>query len=117
MIQAPPRSAWIPALAGLALAWGSGPAAWAADWFFKVTNATGSAIVKLETREEGGRWGYFELESGIAPGQTARLEWDASTDTQDCIQMIRATFADGSVSEPARFDFCNDLDTPITFSE
>ncbi len=89
----------------------------AGDWHFKVTNATRSRIIRLETREKGGAWGYFNLGGGIKPGETTRLEWDQSTNTQDCIQFIRAKFADGSTSEPAQFDFCDDLDTPIEFSE
>jgi len=92
------------------------PAA-AADWYFFVQNSSSSRITRLEVREKGGAWGQFDIGSGIAPGQKVRLDWDKSTDNQDCRQTLRAFFADGSSSEPSVFDFCDDLNTPIVFSD
>ncbi len=89
----------------------------AADWYFYVQNDTSSRITGLEAKQKGGPWGSFDLGRGIAPGKKARLEWDSSTNDQDCKQSLRATFADGSVSAPTLFDFCTDLATPIVFSD
>ena len=104
------------AVASAALAAGIGPA-WTADWYFYVQNDSRSAITRLEVKEKGGSWGRFDLDGGIAAGQKVRIDWDASTNNQDCKQSIRATFADGSSSAPTKFDFCADLDTPIVFSD
>lgn len=89
----------------------------AADWYFYVQNDSSSRITRLEAKQKGGRWGSFNLGGGIGAGKTVRLEWAASTNDQDCKQSLRATFADGSVTDPTLFDFCNDLDTPIVFSD
>ena len=81
------------------------------EWSFKVKNSAGIKIVRIEVKEKGGRWGRFDLSGGISPGRTMTLAWDSSTNNQDCVQSIRATFSDGSYSSPAKFDFC---DTPLT---
>ncbi|MEY4359500.1 MAG: hypothetical protein RLZZ631_986 [Cyanobacteriota bacterium] len=89
----------------------------AEQWYFYVQNKSSSRITQLETKEKGGSWGSFELDGGIRSGETSKLIWDASTNTQDCKQYIRASFADGSTSEPVLFDFCKDLDDPIVFED
>jgi hypothetical protein len=81
------------------------------EWSFKVKNSAGIKIVRIEVKENGGSWGSFGLSGGISPGRTATLVWDSSTNNQDCVQSIRATFSDGSYSSPAKFDFCK---TPLT---
>ena len=93
-----------------------GPAQ-AADWYFYVQNNSSSRITGLQAKEKGGGWGSFDIGNGIAVGEKVRLDWYASTNDQDCKQSLRATFADGSVSDPTVFDFCADLDTPIVFSD
>ncbi|WP_259721728.1 hypothetical protein [Synechococcus sp. CS-1328] len=102
------------ALAALVLAGGQ---AMAGDWYFYVENNTSSTITRLEAKEKNGSWGSFQLGGGIKPGSTVKIEWAKSTDNQDCAQYIRASFADGSTADPVQFDFCDDLDTPITFEE
>ena len=90
----------------------------AADqWHFKVKNATESRITKLEVSEDKKEWGNFEIGRGIAPGKTETMVWDSSTDDEGCDQWIRAKFSDGSYSEPSKQNFCEDLETPIEFSE
>ena len=89
----------------------------AADWYFYVQNNSSSRITRLEAKQKGGGWGAFDLGGGIAAGEKVRLDWYASTNDQDCKQSLRASFADGSVSDPTVFDFCADLDTPIVFSD
>jgi hypothetical protein len=107
-------SAW-PMAAAL---WGIAVApALAGDWYFYVQNDSSSRIIRLEAKEKGGSWGSFDLDGGIASGDKVRLDWYASTNNEDCKQSLRATFADGSVSDPTTFDFCADLDTPIVFSD
>ena len=81
------------------------------EWSFNVKNSAGIKIVRFETKEKGGNWGGFDLSGGILPGSVVTLVWDSSTNNQDCVQSIRATFSDGSYSSPAKFDFC---DTPLT---
>jgi len=89
----------------------------AGGWYFYVQNSSKSAITRLEVREKGGSWGQFNLDGGIAAGQKVRIDWAKSTDNEDCKQSIRASFADGTSSEPTTFDFCDDLNTPIVFSD
>jgi len=92
------------------------PAAHAAEnWYFYVENSADSRIVALQVSEDGKAWGDFDVGRGIAPGKTEKLIWDASTDDESCNQWIRAKFADGSASEPAKFNFCKNLDDPIAF--
>ena len=82
-------------------------AAWA-EYSFKVTNNTDEDIVAIEVSDDGKNWGKFDIGSGIAAGETAKLVWDASTDDGACEWTFRATFADGSESEDVDFDFCED---------
>lgn len=94
----------------------AGPAAHAAEnWYFYVGNNSESRIVALQVSENGKAWGDFDIGGGIAPGKTEKLEWYSSTDNESCNQWIRARFADGSDSEAAKFNFCKNLDDPITF--
>jgi hypothetical protein len=88
-----------------------------ADWYFYVENHRKSTITRLEAKERGGNWKRFNLNGGIRGGRRVRIDWSASTNNEDCKQFLRATFADGSVSRPAMFDFCNNLDTPILFED
>ena len=89
----------------------------AAEWYFYVENDSRLAITRLEAKEQGGSWKRFDLNGGIRAGKKVRIDWAASTNNDDCKQFLRATFADGSISSPAIFDFCNNLDTPIVFSD
>ena len=92
--------------------------AYAADeWHFVVANKTDSRIVNLQVSEDKSEWGDFDVGSGIGPGKTATMIWDHSTDGEGCEQWMRAEFADGSVSEASKQDFCADLDSPIEFRE
>jgi hypothetical protein len=75
---------------------------------FKVYNNTADRITHLLVSEDGHQWGRFDIGGGIAPGDSAMLVWDASTDDQDCEQYIVAVFEDLSESEPVVFDFCED---------
>lgn len=93
-------------LAAIAVAGILATAAQAAEYSFTATNTSDSPITKVFVSENKTDWGYFDVGAGIAPGATSNLVWDQSTNGQACTQWVKATFADGSESEPAQFDFC-----------
>lgn len=78
----------------------------AAEFSFTATNTTGSKLTEVWVSEDKVDWGYFDIGSGIAPGATMNLVWDQSTNSENCSQWVMGVFADGSESEPAGFDFC-----------
>ncbi len=80
----------------------------AAEFSFTATNTTSSAITEVLVSENKSDWGYFDIGAGIKPGATANLVWDQSTNSDSCAQWVKATYADGSESEPAKFDFCEE---------
>ena len=90
----------------------------AGQWHFKVKNLTNTDIVKLQVSIDKKDWGGFDIgKDGIGPGEVSTLVWDSSTDNDPCEEWIRAKFSDGQYSAPTKIDFCEDLDTPIEFSE
>ena len=78
----------------------------AAEYSFKVHNTTEQTIKKLLVSEDGKTFGFFDIGKGIAPGKTVTLEWDKSTDEENCDQWFKAVFDDDEESEPVEFDFC-----------
>lgn len=76
------------------------------DYSFKVTNKTRTAIKKILVSEDGKKYGYFDIGSGIGAGKSATLVWDKSTDEGYCEWYFKAVFSDGEESEPVTFDFC-----------
>ena len=80
----------------------------AAEYSFTATNTTDSAITKVFVSQDKKEWGYFDVGSGIKPGETSNLVWSQSTNNENCEQWVKASYADGSESEPAKFDFCED---------
>ncbi|WP_037076090.1 hypothetical protein [Neorhizobium vignae] len=80
----------------------------AEEFSFTATNGTKSAVTKVLVSQDKKDWGYFDIGSGIKPGTTVDLVWDKSTNSESCTQWVKANFADGSESEPAKFDFCED---------
>lgn len=87
------------------------------QWHFVVENQTSSNITKLEVSVDKKEWGNFDIGRGITAGSTETLVWDSSTDEEPCEQWIRAKFSDGTASPASKQDFCQDLDTPIEFTE
>ena len=77
-----------------------------AEYKFKVHNNTKQDIKKIEVSQDGKKWGEFDIGTGIKAGATDELEWDKSTNNENCEQYFRATFADGEVSDKVKFDFC-----------
>jgi hypothetical protein len=86
------------------------------EYSFKVSNKTESAIKKVLVSQDKKEWGYFNVGKGIGAGKTVTLVWDKSTDNEECKQWVKAVYADGEESEPAKFDFCED-DLEIEFEE
>jgi len=80
----------------------------AESYTFSLTNTTEDKMVKLLVSEDGKQWSYFNIGDGIAPGESAQLEWDESTNNQGCEQKVKAVYDDGSESEVAEFDFCEE---------
>lgn len=76
------------------------------EYSFKVHNVGKNRILKLLASEDGKNWGYFDIGSGINPGETKTIVWDKSTDNQSCQQYFKAAFDDGLESPPKKFDFC-----------
>jgi hypothetical protein len=76
------------------------------EYKFKIHNNTKQDIRKIEVSEDGKTWGQFDIGSGIKAGATDTLVWDKATDSEDCEQYFRATFADGEVSDAVKFNFC-----------
>lgn len=83
-------------------------AAHAEEFSFTATNSTGTLIKEILVSENKRDWGYFDIGKGIKPGVTVDLVWDQSTNSENCAQWVKAAYADGSESEPAKFDFCED---------
>lgn len=76
------------------------------EYSFTVTNNTGHTIKQILVSEDGSDYGYFDIGSGIKPGQTVKLVWDQSTNGEACDQFVKAVYDDGSESEAAKFNFC-----------
>lgn len=85
------------------------------DYRFKVHNKSGSKIVKLLASPDGKKYRNFDIGAGIKAGSTMELVWDESTDNGNCEWYLKAVFADGSDSDPASFDFCEE-DLVVEFS-
>lgn len=88
----------------------------AEEYQFKVTNSTKVVIKQILVSEDGKTYGFFDIGSGIKAGETVELVWDQSTNGGDCEQFVKAVYADGSESEPARFDFC-ESEVALEFDE
>ncbi len=86
------------------------------DYRFKVHNKSNSKITKLLASPDGKKYAFFDIGKGIAAGATMELIWDKSTDNGNCEWHLKAVFADGSESDPAKFDFC-EKDLVVEFTE
>jgi hypothetical protein len=86
------------------------------DYRFKVHNNTKVALKKIQVSDDGKKWGFFDIGNGIAAGATEELVWDKSTDNGACEWWFKAVWADGDVSDAAKFDFC-EKDLVIEFTK
>jgi hypothetical protein len=78
------------------------------DYSFKVHNTTEETITELLCSEDGEKYGKFDIGDGIKPGESMKLVWDKSTNSQSCHQYFKAVFEDGKESNPKKFDFCEE---------
>ncbi len=83
---------------------------------FNITNSTKSKITGVEASEDGKTWGKFDMGTGLPAGESTKITWDSSTDKSGCEWQVKANYADGSESEPAKFDFC-EKDIELEFTE
>ena len=56
------------------------------EYSFKVKNTTDELITKILVSEDGEKYGYFDIGSGIKPGESMTLVWDKSTNSSSCHQ-------------------------------
>lgn len=90
--------------------------AFAPEYKFKVTNKTTSSIINILASEDGKNWGAFDIGKPLAPGKSVTLVWDKSTDNSKCEWYFTAQFDDEDISDPVKFDFCEE-DLELVFSE
>ena len=86
------------------------------EYSFTVHNKTKSRITKILVSETGKKYAPFDIGRGIGAGKKATLVWDKSTNSESCNQFVKAVYADGSESEPSKFDFCEE-DLVLEFEE
>ncbi len=86
------------------------------EYKFKVHNNTKVTLKKIQVSDDGKKWGFFDIGSGIAAGATEELVWDKSTDSGACEWWFKAVWSDGDVSDAAKFDFC-EKDLVIEFTK
>lgn len=78
----------------------------AQDFTFTLQNNTDVAVSQVLVSEDGENWGYFNLESNIAPGTEGELVWGEHTNHEACSQWIKIGYVNGTITPPAKFDFC-----------
>ena len=78
------------------------------EYSFVLHNTTEEKITGLMCSEDGEKWGKFDIGSGLKPGESAKLIWNKSTNSQACEQFVKAEFEDGSESKPVKHDFCKE---------
>lgn len=88
----------------------------ASAYDFVVVNSTSSRITAIQASEDGKAWGGFDLKGGIPANGKMQLVWSPALDDSGCEWLVKATYADGSESEPATFDFCEE-DLELEFAE
>lgn len=76
------------------------------EYSFKVKNTTDELITKILVSEDGEKFGFFDIGSGIKPGETMTLVWDKSTNSGSCHQWFKAVWESGKEGQPVKFDFC-----------
>ena len=78
------------------------------EYSFVLHNTTKEKITGLMCSEDGEKWGKFDIGHGLEPGESVKLVWDKSTNSQACTQYVKAEFEDGSESKPVQHDFCKE---------
>jgi hypothetical protein len=79
------------------------------QYTFKVHNGNVQRITKLLASEDGKDYVKFDIgKDGIDVGETVKVNWDKSTNKSGCKWYLKAVYADKSVGEAVRFDFCEE---------
>lgn len=78
------------------------------QYTFKVHNGNVQRITKLLASEDGKDYANFDIGKGIDVGETVQLNWDKSTNKTSCHWFIKAVYADKSIGEAVKFDFCEE---------
>ena len=78
------------------------------QYSFKVKNANVQRITKVLASEDGKKYLEFDIGKGIDVDETVTLNWDKSTNKAGCEWYIKAVYADKSVGEPVKFNFCEE---------
>ena len=78
------------------------------QYTFKVKNENVQRITKLLASEDGKKYLDFDIGKGIDVGETMTVKWDKSTNKSGCKWYLKAVYADKSVGEAVRFNFCEE---------
>ncbi len=78
------------------------------QYTFKVKNANVQRIIKLLTSEDGKKYLEFDIGKGIDVDEIVTLNWDKSTNKSGCEWYLKAVYADKSVGDAVRFNFCEE---------
>ncbi|MDB9515074.1 hypothetical protein PN499_28120 [Kamptonema animale CS-326] len=78
----------------------------AEEFRFTIQNNSDVAVSQVLVSEDGETWGYFNLDSNIAPDTEGEMVWGEHTNHEACSQWIKIGYVDGTITEPAKFDFC-----------
>jgi len=78
------------------------------QYTFKVKNANVQRITKLLASEDGKKYLDFDIGKGIDVGEIVTLNWDKSTNKSGCEWYLKAVYADKSVGEAVKFNFCEE---------
>lgn len=84
-----------------------------AEFTFTVENKSSRAVTQVLVSEDGREWGYFSLNETIRPGKTGTMTWGEHTNNEACVQWIKIGYEDGTMTEPAEFDFCKNPDLQV----
>lgn len=78
------------------------------DYSFKVHNKTDTLIKQILVSQDKKNWAKFDIGRGIPAKSTVTLVWGKHTNDQACKQWLKAIYSDGSETESAQFDFCEE---------
>jgi hypothetical protein len=88
---------------------GSDESADDAQYTFTVHNNNVQRITKLLASEDGKDYLKFDIgNEGIDVGESMKLNWDKATNKTGCEWYLKAVYADKSVGEAVKFDFCQE---------
>jgi len=79
------------------------------EYTFTVRNHNVQRITRLLASEDGKNYSQFDIgKEGIDVGEKMKLKWDKSTNKSGCEWYLKAVYADKSVGEAVKFNFCEE---------